>query len=298
MTLRIIYISLLLGFFGTIWTACDKVDEPLVLIDQQSTTDDLLDTLYFIDSVIVNTKQVLLEEFTGHKCVNCAGASISAHELSEANDHKLIIYGVHAGYYAEPDLTGNYTTDFRTETGNELNTDFQVIANPIGTINRVEYSGSKLIGEGSWEAAVLAELGKENVVDLKVIEIYYPTLSTLQLKVYATFHQALTGRYKAVAYIAEDHIISPQKNNEEAVGPTPDWLDYEHRNILRDAISPTYGTRISEEDIVAEMPYIINFTYAINENWVAANCNVIVYVIHEETLEVLQVAEVGIKTEE
>lgn len=297
MKLRIIYISLILGVFGVFWTACDKVDEPLVLIDKQSTTDDLLDTLYFVDSVTVKTKQVLLEEFTGHKCVNCAGASMAAHELSEANDHKLIIYGVHAGYYAEPDLTGEYTTDFRCETGNELHADFQVIANPIGTVNRVSYSGSVLVGEGSWEASVTDELGKPNVIDLKVLNIYYPNLDTIQIKVTTTFHQALPGSYKLVVYIAEDNIIAPQKNNEEAVGPTPDWLDYEHRNILRDAITPTYGTSISGSAIVAEVPYEQNLTYLINENWVAANCNLIVYVIDEVSLEVLQVAELGIKTE-
>lgn len=297
MKLRIIYISLILGVFGVLWTACDKVDEPLVLIDQQTTTDGYLDTYYFEDSTEVNTKQVLLEEFTGHKCVNCAGASISAHELSEANDHKLIIYAVHAGFYAEPDATGEYTTDFRCSTGNELHADFEVIANPIGTVNRVEYDGSDLVGEGNWTAAVEEELSKENVVDLKVKNIYYPNLNKTQIRVSATFHQALTGRYKLVTYIAEDHIVAPQKNNEEAVGPTPDWLDYEHRNILRDAITPTYGTSISDEDIVVGVSYKESFIYSENENWVTGNCNIIVYVIDEDSLEVLQVAELGIKTE-
>jgi len=298
MKIKALHISILLGFFGALWTACDKVDEPLVLIDKQSTTDDLLDTLYFIDSVKVNTKQVLLEEFTGHKCVNCAGASISAHELAEAHNHKLIIYSVHAGWYSEPDATGHYTADFRCGTGNELHTYFEVSANPVGIIDRVEYSGSVLIGEGNWETAVLAELDKENVIDLKVTNIYYPNLDTLQIKVSATFHQPLPGRYMVVAYIVEDHIIAPQKNNEGAVGPTPDWLDYEHRNMLRDAITPTYGKRISEDDIVVGSTYDENFTYLLNENWVTENCNIIVYVINEESLEVLQVAELHIKTQE
>lgn len=297
MKLRIFYISTLIGIFGALWTACDKVDEPLVLIDQQSTTDGYLDTEYAEDSILVNTKQVLLEEFTGHKCVNCAGASISAHELSAANDHKLIIYGVHAGYYAEPDASGEYTADFTCETGTELHADFQVLANPIGTVNRVEYSGSVLVGEGNWEAAVLQELDKENVVDLKVKNIYYHNLNKIQIRIETTFNQALAGGYKLVVYIAEDHIIAPQKNNEAAVGPTPDWLDYEHRNILRDAITPTYGSVISLEDIVPDVPYEASFIYDENENWVTENCNIIVYVINDESLEVLQVAELHIKTE-
>jgi hypothetical protein len=296
MKLRIFYISLIIGILGAFWTACDKVGEPLVLVNQQSTTNDLLDSIYIIDSVKVNTKHVLLEEFTGHKCVNCAGASIAAHELSESLDHKLIIYGIHAGYYAEPDPTGEYTADFRTEVGDDLNAFYQVLANPIALINRVEYSGSVLIGEGNWEAAVTEEINKENVVDLKVTNIYYPNIDTLQIKINTTFQQEMAGTYNLVVYIAEDHIISPQKNNEEAVGPTPDWLDYEHRNILRDGITTTYGNKISD-NITSGSSFDFNFTYVPSEDWVVGNCNIISYVINAETLEVLQVAELGIKTE-
>ena len=67
--------------------------------------------------------------------------------LAEDLNHKLIIYSVHAGYYAEPDETGYYTADFRCETGEELYNDFQAFANPIGLIDRVEYNGSVLIGQ-------------------------------------------------------------------------------------------------------------------------------------------------------
>lgn len=296
---RIFYISVLIGIFGALWTACDKVDKHLVLIDHQSTTDGYLDTEFTEDSVFVNVKQVLLEEFTGHKCVYCAGASIFVHGLSEDLDHKLVVYSVHAGHYAEPDEnpTSHYTADFRCEPGDELHTDFGVVPNPIATIDRVEYDGSKLIGEGNWETVVLSELEKENVVDLKVTNIYYPNLETIQVKASATFHQALTGKYKLVAYIVEDSIVSPHANNDESVGPTPHWLDFVYHNILRDAITPTYGKHISDNDIVVGTPYEENFTYLLNENWVTRNCKLVVYIINEESLEVLQVAELNIKTE-
>jgi len=55
---------------------------------------------------------------------------------------------------------------------------------------------------------------------------------------------------------------------------------------------------ISGNDIVPGTAYQENFTYLLNENWVTGNCNIIVYVINEESLEVLQVAELGIKIEE
>lgn len=286
-----------IGFFGIFWTACEKADPPLNLIDKQSTTDDYLDTLYVIDSVSVNTKHVLLEDFTGHKCVNCPEAALEAHNLAEELNHQLIIYSVHAGYYADPDDEGDYTADFTCDAGNELNVDFQIIANPIGTVNRVEYGGSVLIGDGNWKASVLSELEKENLVNLKATNTYYPNLNTMQINVATTFLNAMEGNYKLVVYIAEDHIIAPQKNNNESIGPSPDWLDYEHRNILRDAINSTYGDNITDTGGVEAITYYNKFTYEMNAEWVTENCNLIIYVIQDETGEILQVAELGIKTE-
>lgn len=298
MKLKIIYISLFVGFFGLIWTACDKVEEPLTLISEQTTTEGVLDPVYVVDSVIVDYKQVLLEDFTGHKCVNCAGAAIGAHELAEEVDHKLIIYSVHAGYYAWPDETGLYTTDFTTQTGEDLYAEFGIAANPIGMVNRVEYDNNILISEGDWATLVYSELDKPNLVDLKITNIYYPTLQdTMQIKVTATFNEALAGEHKIVVYIVEDHIVSPQKNNEEP-WPIPDWLDYEHRNMLRGAVNTTYGEAVSTEPIVAGEDYKFNFTYHLDPEWVTENCNIIVYILNDESREILQVAELGIKTEE
>lgn len=296
---KITRIVLLIVLSLFIWPACDKIDEPLVVISEQYSTDGYLDTLYFADSVNITVKQVLLEDFTGHKCVNCPEAGLAAHELAEDLNYKLIIYSVHAGYYAEPDETGNYTADFRCETGETLYNDFQAFANPIALIDRVEYSGSVLVGAGNWETAVMQEIDKQNTVNLKLRNIYYPNLNKLQIDVVSTFLFQPEGKYKVVVYIVEDHIIAPQKNNNPAIGPSPDWLDYEHRNVLRGAINSTYGSYISADGYVMQnQEYANPFVFELNTAWVTANCNIIAYVYSEETGEILQVAELGIKTSE
>ncbi len=277
--------------------SCDKIDQPLDIIDEQYTTDGYLDTLYFADSVSITEKHVLLEDFTGHKCVNCPEAAIAAHNLAEDLNHKLIIYSVHAGYYAEPDETGNYTADFRCETGEALYNNFQAFANPIGLIDRVEFNGSLLIGAGNWETVVMQEIEKENAVDLKLRNIYYPNLNKIQIDVAAKFLFEPEGKYKLVVYVVEDSIVSPQKNNNPAIGPSPDWLDYEHRNILRGAVNSTYGGYISADGNVAQnQEYPNQFIFDLNSAWVTSNCNIIAYVFSEDTGEVIQVAELGIKT--
>ena len=66
-------------------------------------------------------RKVLLEDYTGFKCVNCPAAAHEAHLLQEFYGDQMVVMGVHAGYYAEPDGSGNYTTDLTTTTGDALN---------------------------------------------------------------------------------------------------------------------------------------------------------------------------------
>ncbi len=40
--------------------SCDKIDQPLDIIDEQYTTDGYLDTLYFADSVIITRNMFYL----------------------------------------------------------------------------------------------------------------------------------------------------------------------------------------------------------------------------------------------
>ena len=295
MKIRIKYLLYSSIFIALTWSACDKIDEPLELVNEQDINLDL--DLPF-DSVVVSRKQVLLEDFTGHKCVNCPLAAINAHNLSEELNHQLIIYSVHAGYYAEPDATGNYTADFRCETGNEIFNNFVITGWPAGTVNRVEYNGSVILGGGDWEDAVHTETQKENVINMTLKNYYDQQKNELTVLVASTFLNQLEGKFTLVVLIVEDHILSWQKNNEPSIGPTPDWENYEQRNVLRDAISSTFGNYFTEDGtIVSGETYETPFSYKLNEEWVTENCNIISYIIHEETGEVLQVAELGVINE-
>jgi hypothetical protein len=290
-----LFMTLILAL--VLWTACDKVEQPIQIINVQDIPDNIADTLFFTDSVFVNQKQVLLEEFTGHKCVNCAEQSIEAHTMSEENDHRLIIYSIHAGFYAEVDETGNYTTDHTSPTGIEIFQDFQEPFNPTATINRIDYNGSPIIFPNLWETVFMEELGKENVADLMIRNSWYPNLSSVLIEISTTFSTQISGTYKMVVMIAEDHVTAPQKNNNASIGPTPDWLDYDHRNILRDAITPIYGSTFTPDGtITSGEVYQKTFFYAPDPAWETSNCHIIAYILHDETGAVIQVAELGIKT--
>lgn len=283
--------------FVFVWSACDKIEEPLSLVNEQDINLDL--DLPF-DSVVVNYKQVLLEDFTGIKCVNCPTAAVNAHILAEEKDHKLIIYSVHAGFYAEPDETGHFTDDFRCETGNEIFNNFPISGWPAGTVNRVEYDDNVILSGGDWEAAVNTELDKENALNMTLKKFYDEEKKELTVLVESTFLSDFTeeDHFTLVVLIVEDHILSWQRNNNEDIGPVPDWEDYEQRNILRDGISSAFGNYFTiDGTIVSGETYETPFSYTLNDDWVTENCNIISYIIHQETGEILQVAEIAVITE-
>ncbi len=173
---RITYLFVLSILFGSVWMACDKIDEPLQLIGEEDIPQDIDDTLFFIDSTMVFHKQVLLEDYTGHKCVNCPEAAIFAHNLADELDHKLVIIAIHAGFYAKPDPDNGYPADLRTTSGEELYTDFEIFANPIGMINRGEYSGNMQVFPDNWETVINDQLAMDPVAGLSLKNKYFPNL--------------------------------------------------------------------------------------------------------------------------
>lgn len=296
------YTFLLLFITGLFLTGCDQVDQGLVVTNVQEIPLNT-DTVFVLDSVIVNQKQVLLEDFTGHKCVNCPEAGLEAHEWAEEYDHKLIIYAVHAGYQAFPDQTGEYTYDFTNPTGDEIFNYFNQPFNPTATVNRVEYNGQKILlfVTGDWAAAVETEMAKPNVLDMKLENKYFPNSNSVQINVSSTVKSALEGKYKIVVMIAEDLIIKPQKNNNEEIGPVPDWLDFHHRNVLRDAVTSTFGQYVTSDGVMVEgETYFNQFYYELDQAFVSdtADYNVITYIFQEESENIIQTAELMIKKEE
>lgn len=291
-------IILLTGIVTIFFSACDNIDEPLILLNQEEIPLNVDDTIFVTDSVMVREKYVLLEDFTGHKCINCPEAAIAAHELAQQVNHRLIIYAVHAGFYATPDNTGLYTADFQTATGDELNNQFQIFFNPSGLINRKSYNGSLVQIAANWTNVINTELALPSVADMKLKHTYYPKRNSFKIEVELTPVTAFDGKYKVCLYIAEDGIISPQKNNNVNIGPVPDWEDYEHRNILRGSLNTTFGEYMSANGLLTEgQTYSKSVFYTPNPDWVTNNCNIIAYVYNESTWEVIQVAELRLRTE-
>lgn len=290
------------------WMSCQKIDDPLVVVSHNSfpnIPDDTTGGDTTADNYIstyVDFRQVLLEEFTGHLCVNCPEAATMAHELAEDLDHKLVIYSVHAGNFAVPEPGTAMDADFRNPVSTALYNDFQIFANPLALIDRAQYNGLRWIQSNDWQTVVMNELEKPNVANMRLSNTFFPNLNVVKVEVETEFTEQVEGQYKLAVYIAEDSIVAPQLNNNPSIGEET-LFNYVHRNVLRDAITATYGEFIGDDgNITAGEVYKNQYTYSINNDWVTKNCRIIAYVgKFDESLnlvDIVQVAELEIKVGE
>ncbi len=118
-------------------------------------------------SAKVNDKVLLLEEFTGHLCVNCPEATILAHDLKTTYGEQLLLLSIHAGDLAEP-ATAPFDADFLTTPGTAIYNHFAPLGVPTGMINRTEYQGSVVMFKDSWEPAIKALIDQPRQVAIDI----------------------------------------------------------------------------------------------------------------------------------
>lgn len=273
MRFRVLYLSMLL--LGVLVISCDKLDKPYAV---EKTI-----------SVDTNKRKILLEDYTGMKCVNCPAATAGAEALVDLYKGQVILMTVHAGYFSEPDASGHYTTDYRTSEGVAWFNDFLLISNPMGMVNRSPYNGKQAIGAGSWAAAVGALIEENEVASINIQTNYTPSSrhhvnTTIETK----FHKELQGAYNLTVCILEDSIIGWQKNNDPLVGTVPDIENYVFNDMLRAVLNGTYGEQITNV-VDTVQTYSKTYLYTINDSWNPKNLSLVAFVFNSETKEIIQV---------
>ncbi len=133
-------------------------------------------------------------------------------------------------------------------------------------------------------------------MDLQLITEYNTTEDKLCIHTKASFLQSITGRSLNISVIiTEDSIVQAQKNNDAAVGATPNILDYVHMHVMRGAVNGIWGTALLLKTETSSTPVVKTFQTkfaGFNLNtMIPKNCRVIAFVYDTDTKEVLQVVE-------
>lgn len=270
---------------GLIATSCDYIDAPYT---EGSGPINPTDTI---------VRKILLEDFTGHQCPNCPSAAVIAHQLMELYPGKIMLVTVHAGYFADLSMP-NYMTDFRCTESTALDNFFGVstVGNPNGLINRKDFAGSRVIGPDDWSTKIAELLAIAPDAYIELGRTFNTGTSEIDLNVDVDFYNDFNNPIMVSAYLTEDSIVDYQKNNNPAVGTTPEIADYVHMHVLRGSMNGTWGDTLSASGAVNGGNYSKNLNYTItNATWNKDHMHIVVFVYDATTLEVIQAEEIKLK---
>ncbi len=257
---------------------------------------DKLDAPYYRDTSNQGSKgrNVLLEEFTGHKCPNCPEASKEAHEL-QAEYPELILVSVHAGAFATPNAGGLFVYDFRCSVGEELNTFFDVSGYPTGMVNRTPVNDVLVPNPSLWATAIASFQDDDPVATLTMTNTYDTLSREVSLSVSTEFLENYLNPLNITVYITEDSIIKPQYNNNPLIGPTPYIENYVHRHVLRASFNGTFGSQLTSGNTSYGAIIQSQFNAVLDTAWRDKQCYMVAFLTDRITNEVMQVEEKKIR---
>lgn len=260
-TMKLHHIILGMAMAAGCLTACDEVDS-----DKR-----------FIGPVVPEArKNVLIEDFTGQKCVNCPSAADMAASLQQLyGAEHVVAVSIHGGSLSRDEATDKF--GLANATSKAYNEHWGVSQWPSGMIDRT----GGLQGPDKWAAAVLTRIIQQPAAELNIANIAYDAASkTLNLDVSVTANESVTGRLQV--WLTESGVVQQQympdgtKNNQ-----------YVHNHVLRASVNDPYGDPLT---LAANATDTKHYTYTLpdvsalknNTPWNTQNMSVVVFFYNDQ----------------
>jgi hypothetical protein len=267
-------------------------------------------------SANTNTQRnVLIEDFTGHQCVNCPASTANMEQLIATNPEHIFGLAVHAG---PTGLTGfqvtstAYSTVFYCDAGLEIGKHFgqdipgsSFVGNPAFCVNRVKANNQFTSNAG------VAIANKTNAclatplrINIQAVTNYFPSTRGLFLHTEVDkIDASLTSELGLVVCLVEDSLTArqlvPANTTWDPDGSpgdpnTPDGINetYHHRDILRGCIDgKTFGRVLNASDLGSNGKYFVSYSYRLPDQYNVDNMKLFIYVYDKTTEEIYQVIE-------
>ena len=204
-------------------------------------------TFGMIAQTIVSTnpenRKVVLEEFTGIYCVFCPDGHAIAQNIQNQNPGNVFLINIHQGSYAAP--SGN-DPDFRTQWGNAIAGQSNLVGYPAGTVNRHYFPGSAQNGgtgtamsRGAWAARSNETMGQASYLNMAVeAELDIQTNEmTVHVEAFYTGNSPESTNKLNVALL-QNNTLGPQTGGNAG-------NQYNHMHRLIDMITGQWGEDIS-----------------------------------------------------
>ena len=274
------------------FTMCDYVTDPRD-VDQSVAVFD-------------TTKRVaLLEEWTGHTCINCPDAARDIEMLDSIYDQSFVAISIHDDYFAEPcpphplppcaaGHPGAFEEDFRCPTGVSYSTAHPVgiSAPPQGMVNRIgTQTGTEVHTRGVWPGMIDSLVQEDACASMHIEPQYNASTRQLAVTVWGTWLQAYTGNINVAIMLTESGMVGWQTDGASACDSV-----FEFNHVLRECLNTPgsiAGSPLSTGTTAPGTVYSFSLAspYTIPVAFDASHCHLVAMIFDTTTGEVLQAWE-------
>lgn len=218
-------------------------------------------------------RQVLIEEFTGVRCVQCPGGSIAIEELLGIHGEQLVAVSIHAGDFAPPYNDSKY--DFRTDEGDQIINYLEKPAGyPSAVVNRKKFDGqfNLQLNQGDWAGSIASELALAPKVRINIEPNYDLASRQLTAAVTLFVDEAITEPDVHLSImITESGIVDKQ------ITPAGINTAYVHKHALRGMLTNWDGDPITES-MTPGAEIEKTYTFTLPDGWVPEKCEIVAFV--------------------
>ncbi|MDR0763367.1 MAG: Omp28 family outer membrane lipoprotein [Bacteroidales bacterium] len=261
-----------------VFSACDRIPA-----DQRETPSEELPAW--------QGQYVLLEDFTGVRCVNCPAAAEQIEILKTVFGDKLIVVGLHPEITAlnrplnpSPDTNGN-NPDLRNAQAEEFRSYYNIESLPTGIVMQK----NNLLGKDEFYSQIVQYYARKAIANLNV-STSLTTDSTVNITANITFidNYSGTGNTHLSLMIIEDSIIVAQI--------TPEGTDrnYRQNHVLRGMATPVWGDQITGSTAAKNSTFNHSNSITLNKEWRRNYLYIVAILFDNETKEVIQVSQTKI----
>lgn len=254
-------------------SAIEFVTDPSLNINDTNDLKNFLANSNWTDTATSpsNTSKrfIVVEEFTGHTCINCIPGTKEILRLDSIYGEQLIPVGIHAGTFALPRDPVKYKLDFRAKPPGFGETIFELFnpegANPRAVVNRLTTAAGNAKSIAEWSKDIKDFENEPPIASLSITNYFDAAQSVIRSNIEIEWLVSNSETYKLQLYVLEDHIVGYQKDSQD---PRIDIPDYDHRHVLRKFVNGTFGKEllpaiVNEKETIE---YIYPFTEGMVEN--------------------------------
>lgn len=267
------YLSLGLLLLAGLAAGCDNISEDDRYIKVEK-------------PVIDNPRNLLIMEFTGNNCLNCpTGAAIVEQIKEDEAPGRVISVGLHpyGSHFTEPTVSIHTPTkkqDLRCQAATALFDYYQPSGFPSAVFNGLKSSMSGSTGD--WIQRASEALTAMSNISLSAYCAYDEEKRSLEVIYSVKFLEDIAKKLNATVWLVENKIMGTQTMPDGKPN-----LNYQHNHVLRASLNGDWGEELGS-GFKAEEVTSHGAKITLNEDWVADNCEVVIYVYIDDTKEVEQ----------